>query len=313
MNIIFMGTPEFAKPSLEILSRSNHNVVGVFSQPDKPKGRGRILSPSPVKSFALSQKIPLFQPPDLKDRDVFETIESLSPDIIIVVAFGQLLPKKIIYFPRLQCVNIHASLLPKYRGAAPINWALIRGETETGITTMLMDEKMDTGDILLQEKIFITPEDNVMTLHDKLAILGAEKILDTIEGLESGQITPIKQDHSRASYAPKLKKEDGLINWESSTNDIFNSIRGTFKWPGAHTFFKNHKLKILKMEMPIKMHAGKPASVLDVREKGIEVATQDGSLLITVVQPESKPKMSAYQYTLGHSIKAGDIFKSDDT
>ena len=306
-----MGTPEFAKPALEILSRSRHEVVCVFTQPDKPKGRYRTPSPSPVKSFALSQNIPVFQPPSLKDRGVFETIESLNPGIIIVVAFGQLLPQKIIAYPRFKSINLHASLLPKYRGAAPINWALIRGETETGITTMLMDEKLDTGDILLQERISISSEDNVMTLQNKLAILGAQKILETIDGLRDGQIDPIKQDHANATYAPKLKKEDGLINWESSPNDIINLIRGTYQWPGAYTFFRNSRLKILKAEMPERTHEGKPASVIEVGHKGIEVATKNGSLLVTMVQPESKPAMKAYQFSLGHQVKAGDYFKSD--
>lgn len=313
MKIVFMGTPAFAKPTLELLSLSVHEVAGVFSQPDKPKGRGRVLFPLPVKSFALSQNIPVYQPPSLKDADVLEAIESLNPDIIIVVAYGQLLPVKIINYPRFRCVNLHASLLPKYRGAAPINWALIRGEKETGITTMLMDESLDTGDILLQEEISISLMDNVMTLHDKLAILGAKKILETINGLEKNLVTPVKQDHTKATYAPKLKKEDGLINWESSTNDIINLIRGTYKWPGAYSFFKENRLKILKAEMPIKMHEGKPASVLDIRGNGIEVATQDGSLLITAVQPEGKPEMDAYQFSLGHKIKAGDYFNSGVT
>ena len=313
MKIVFMGTPDFAKPTLERLSQSRHEVVGVFSQPDKPRGRGKVILPLPVKSFALSQNIPVYQPPSLKDDDVFKTIKFLNPDIIIVVAYGHLLPLKIINYPRLRCVNLHASLLPKYRGAAPINWVLIRGEKETGVTTMLMEESLDTGDILLQEKISISPNDNVMTLHDELAILGAKKILETVSGLEKGLITPVKQNHARAIYAPKLKKEDGLINWECSVNDISNLIRGTYKWPGAYTFFKDNRLKILKAKMPIEMHEGKPASVLDIRQNGIEVATQDGSLLITTVQPEGKPGMDAYQFSLGHKIKAGDYFNSSVT
>ncbi len=308
-----MGTPDFAKPTLELLSQSRHEIAGVFSQPDKPRGRGKVFSPLPVKSFALSQNIPVYQPPSLKDKDVFKTIESLNPDIIIVVAYGQLLPLKIINYPRFGCVNLHASLLPKYRGAAPINWALIRGEKKTGVTTMLMEKSLDTGDILLQEKISISPDDNVMTLHDKLAILGAKKILETIGELEKGMVTPVKQDHAKAIYAPKLRKEDGLINWESSANDIFNLIRGIYKWPGAYTFFKDNRLKVLKTKMPINMHDGKPASVLDVRQNGIEVATQEGSLLITKVQPEGKPEMDAYQFSLGHKIKAGDCFNSGVT
>ena len=313
MKIVFMGTPYFARTTLELLFQSRHEVAAVFSQPDKPKGRGKVLLPLPVKSFAISQNIPVYQPPSLKDDYVFKTIESLNPDIIIVVAYGQLLPLIIINYPRFSCVNLHASLLPKYRGAAPINWALIRGEKETGVTTMLMEESLDTGDILLQEKISISPDDNVMTLHDKLAILGAEKILETVDGLEKGRITPIKQDHAKAMYAPKLKKEDGLINWECSSSDVFNLIRGTYKWPGAYSFLKDNRLKILKAKMPININEGKPASILDIRQNGIEVATKDGSLLITSVQPEGKPEMDAYQFSLGHKIKTGDYFNSGIT
>lgn len=303
-----MGTPEFANPTLKILSRSRHQVSAVFSRPDRPKGRGRILSPSPVKSFALSQKIPVYQPPTLKDESVSDIIKSLNPDIIIVVAFGQLLPEKIIIYPKFKSVNLHASLLPKYRGAAPINWAIIRGEIKTGITTMLMDKELDAGDILLQEKISIAHDDNATTLHDKLAILGAEKILETIDKLETGQITPIKQDHAKVTYAPKLKKENGVINWGNSAEDIFNLIRGTYKWPGAYTFFKNNRLKILKAVLPKKKKEEKPASIVEIGENGIEVATKEGALLITTVQPEGKPEMDAYQFTLGHSINVGDSF-----
>lgn len=305
-----MGTPNFAKPSLEALVRSKHEVVGIFTQPDRPKGRGKILSQSPIKKFALAEAIPVYQPTTLKNHDVFDTIKSYNPDIIIVVAYGQLLPKNILNFSRYRSVNLHASLLPKYRGAAPINWAIIRGEMETGITTMLMTEKLDAGDILLQEKIRISPEDHVMTLHDKLAILGAQKIIETIDGLESGGITPIKQNHDQATYAPKLKKEDGLINWENSAIDIYNLIRGTYNWPGSYTFFHNKRLKILKAVLPNRTKSGKPASILKVTKNGIEVAAKDGSLIITSVQPEGKPEMGAYQFTLGKQINPGEHFDS---
>ncbi len=308
MKIVFMGTPEFARPTLEILSRSSHDVVGVFCQPDQPKGRGRILSAPPVKTFASSQNIPVYQPSTLKDSGSLETIKSLNPDIIIVVAYGHLLPESIINYPRLKSVNLHSSLLPKYRGAAPINWALIRGEKETGITSMLMDKELDAGEILLQEKISISVDDNAMTLHDKLAILGAQKIIETIEGLEKDQIKPVKQDHQNATYAPKLKKEDGLINWDKKAADIFNLIRGTYKWPGAYTYFQNKRLKILKAELPKRMRTGKPNDLLYVGKKGIDVATKDGSLLITRVQLEGKSEMEAHQFTMGHALKQGDHF-----
>ena len=310
MKILFMGSPEFAKPTLEMLCRSIHKVVGVFCQPDRPTGRGQILSSPPIKDFALSNNIFVYQPSTLKDKSLFNNIQTLNPDIIIVVAYGQLLPKEIINFPRFKCVNLHASLLPKLRGAAPINWALIRGETETGITTMLMDEGLDTGDILLQEKIPITSEDDAMTLYDKLSQLGAQKILETIECLNQGKITPIKQDHGKATSAPKLKKINGLINWDSSPLDIFNLVRGTYKWPGAFTFYRNKRFKILKTVLPDIMRNGKPASILYSGDSGIEIAARGGSLLITKVQMEGKPEMTAHQFSLGCPIKPGEYFSS---
>lgn len=303
-----MGTPEFARPTLEILSRSKHKVVGVFTQPDRPTGRGKIPSPPPVKKFALSLNFSVYQPATLKEKNVFETITTLNPDIIIVVAFGHILPTKIINYPKFNCINLHASLLPKYRGAAPINWALIRGETETGLTVMLMDKGLDTGDILLQEKISISLEDNAMTLHDKMAVLGPHKILETLDGLETGKIIPIKQEHDSATYAPKLNKKNGLINWGNSAINIFHLIRGTYKWPGAYTFLRNKRLKILKALLTEKKNTEKPALILGVGKKGIEVSTKEGVLIITKVQLEGKQEMGAYQFTLGHQIKPGEYF-----
>ncbi len=308
LKILFMGTPEFARPTLEILSCSRHEVVGVFTQPDRPTGRGKVLSSPPIKDFALSRNISVLQPFTLKDISVFDTITTLNPDIIVVVAYGQLLPTKIINYPRYKSINLHASLLPKFRGAAPINWAIIRGESETGITTMLMEKELDAGDILLQEKVSISPEDTAISLHNKLALLGSRKILETIDCIESGKLISIKQDHSKATYAPKLKKRDGLINWDNSAIDIFNLIRGTYKWPGAYTYFRDKRLKILKAVLFDKMKSGKPASILKVREKGIEVTTKDGTLIITRVQLEGKPEMGAYPFTLGHKIKPGEVF-----
>lgn len=303
-----MGTPEFARTTLEILSRSRHKVVGVFTQPDRPTGRGKVPSPPPVKKFALSLNIPVYQPATLKDKNVFDIITTLNPDIIIVVAFGHILPTKIINYPRFKSINLHASLLPKYRGAAPINWALIRGETETGLTVMLMDKGLDTGDILLQEKISISLEDNAMTLHDKIAALGPLKILETLDGLETDKIISTKQEHVRATYAPKLNKKNGLINWENSAINIFNLIRGAYKWPGAYTFLRNKRLKILKALLTEKRNTGKPALILGVGKKGIEVAAKEGVLIITKVQLEGKQEMGAYQFTLGHQIKPGEYF-----
>ncbi|OFZ67829.1 MAG: methionyl-tRNA formyltransferase, partial [Bdellovibrionales bacterium RIFOXYB2_FULL_36_6] len=231
MNIIFMGTPDFAVPTLEGLINSNHKIIAVFTQPDRPKGRGREVVPSPVKVKADANNIPVLQPEKVKEPDFIKKISEYNPDCIVVVAFGQILPKDILNLPRYGCINLHASLLPKYRGAAPINWALIKGETKTGVTSMFMEEGMDTGDILIQREIEIKEDDNAGTLHDKLSQIGNNVILETLDKLERGIIKRIKQDSSVATYASKIKKEDCIIDWNAGAEDIVNKIRGLTPLP----------------------------------------------------------------------------------
>ncbi len=235
MRLVFMGTPDFAATSLEALLRSDDSVVGVVTQPDRPKGRGQTLTPSPVKLLAQREQIPLLQPLKMKDPEFLQALTGWQPNLIVVAAFGRILPPVILSLPPLGCINVHGSLLPKYRGAGPIQWAIINGETETGITTMLMDEGMDTGAILLQETIPITPHDTAGTLSPRLAELGGKLLVETIAQLKAGTLVPRQQDSSRATMAPLLKKEDGVIDWALPATALANRIRGLAPWPGAYT------------------------------------------------------------------------------
>src|SRR4026207_506074 len=235
MRLVFMGTPDFASASLEALLKSDNSVVGIVTQPDRPKGRRQILTPSPVKLLPQREQIPLFPPPNLKDPEFSQTLADWKPDLIAVAAFGRILPSAILSLPPRGCINVHGSLLPKYRGAGPIQWAIINGETETGITTMLMDEGMDTGAMLLQEAIPITPNDTVGTLSPRLAELGGRLLVETIAQLKAGTLVPRPHDASQATMAPLLKKEDGVIDWALPATVLVNRVRGLSPWPGAYT------------------------------------------------------------------------------
>ncbi|MEK6545070.1 MAG: methionyl-tRNA formyltransferase, partial [Nitrospinota bacterium] len=232
-----MGTPDFAVSTLEGLIKSNHKIIAVVTRPDRPKGRGREILPSPVKVVAEDNKIEVLQPEKVREPDFVKKLREYRSDCIVVVAFGQILPKDILSLPRYGCINLHASILPKYRGAAPINWALINGETKTGVTSMLMNEGMDTGDILIQREVEITEGDSAGTLHDRLSEIGSEVILETLDGLEKGTVKRVKQNESSATYAQKIKKEDCLINWDEDAKKIVNRIRGLTPAPGAYTSY----------------------------------------------------------------------------
>ncbi|RMF93661.1 MAG: methionyl-tRNA formyltransferase, partial [Nitrospinota bacterium] len=244
LRIIFMGTPQFAVPSLEALLSSPHTVLTVVTQPDRPRGRGQRVTVSPVKAVAQKHRVPVIQPTTLRDRELYAYFRSLRPDIMVVVAYGKFLPASLLTLPPRGCINVHASLLPRLRGAAPINWALIRGETETGITIMQMNERMDAGDILLQRAIPIGERDTAQTLHDRLAPLGAECLQEALRLIEEGKAVFRPQEERYATYAPRLKKEDGHIDWTRRARDLYNLIRGVIPWPGAYTFRQGSRLKI---------------------------------------------------------------------
>jgi methionyl-tRNA formyltransferase len=306
MRLVFMGTPDFASASLEALLRSDDSVVGVVSQPDRPKGRGQILTPSPVKLLAQREQIPLLQPLKMKDPEFLHSLAGWKPDLIVVAAFGRILPPVILSLPPRGCINVHASLLPKYRGAGPIQWAIINGEMETGITTMLMDEGMDTGAMLLQETIPITPDDTAGTLSPRLAELGGRLLVKTITRLKAGTLVPRPQDSSRATLAPLLKKDDGAIDWALPATVLANRVRGLSPWPGSYTIVAGGDRwtiwRALALPGPV---TNQPGVVVATTNEAIHVATGEGVLAVMELQPANSRRMAVSQYLAGHSIAVG--------
>jgi methionyl-tRNA formyltransferase len=305
MRIVFMGTPEFAVPSLEALLISADQVVGIVTQPDRPKGRGQQLSLSPVKVIAQREGLPLLQPTKMKDPGFMAELSGWKPDVIAVAAFGRILPPAILSLPPRGCINVHGSLLPKYRGAGPIQWALINGETETGITTMLMDEGMDTGAMLLQASMAINPDDTAGSLSARLAEIGGRLLVDTLARLKAGTLAPRPQDHSQATLAPLLKKEDGAINWAMHALPIANRIRGLTPWPGAFTFLNADRWTIWRAAAISEATALPPGQITALRKDAIHVATGHGVLAIHELQPANSRRMPAAQYLAGHPLQVG--------
>lgn len=299
--IIFFGTPEFAVPSLKALIERDEKILLVITQPDKPKGRGKNIQPSEVKKIALEYGLSLAQPEKIRDENFIEMLKRLNPEFAVVVAYGKILPKEILEIPKYGCINLHASLLPKYRGAAPIQWALINGEKTTGVTTMLIDEGLDTGPVLLQKEVQIEDEDNAQTLSERLSRVGAELIVETIEKMRKGEIEP-KPQKGEPSYAPPLKKEDGKINWSSSARQIFNLIRGTYPWPCAYSFLKNERVKIIKAE--VIEGVATPGIIVKAKNE-LVVGTGSGLLRILLIQPEGKKVMTAKEFLSGRKINEG--------
>jgi len=310
MRIVFMGTPEFAVPSLEALLKSDDEVVGVVTQPDRPKGRGHELAPPPIKLLAQQIGIPILQPLKIRTPDFLDTLAGWKPDLIAVTAFGRILHAPILNLPPLGCVNVHGSLLPKYRGAAPVQWAVINGETETGITTMLMDEGMDTGAMLLQERIPISPDDTAGTLAPRLASLGGRLLVETISRLKADTIVPRTQDHAQATLAPLLKKEDGAIDWTADARSIADRIRGLSPWPGAYTFYGQERWNIWKAAVAQEPAQEQPGTLLAATKQSLKVATGRGVLELLEIQAANSKRMSAAQFLAGHRINPGEQLSS---
>jgi len=307
LRVVFMGTPDFAVPSLKAVITAGHAVVGVFTQPDKPRGRGHKVAPPPVKQVAEACGIPVFQPRRLREPEALEALRSLAPDVICVVAYGQILPKAVLDLPPLGCVNVHASLLPRWRGAAPIQAALLAGDTVTGVTTMLMDEGLDTGDILLQRPIPIDPADDAGTLHDKLAAAGAELLVETLALLAEGRAPRRPQDNSLATYAPKIEREQAAIDWSRTAEQIYNHVRAFAPWPGAYTAHGERILKVLQVEPRTAEAAGAvPGEVVAVEEAGFVVQTGRGTVLVRRVQPPGAAAMSGRDYVNGYRLRVGE-------
>jgi methionyl-tRNA formyltransferase len=306
--IIFYGSPTFAIPSLEQLFQGPDEVIAIVTQPDREKGRGRKVIPCPVKELALQHGLNVLQPEKVREESFLKKIEGLQPELFVVVAYGQILPKSLLQIPRYGAVNVHASLLPKYRGAAPIAWAILKGESLTGVTTMAMDEGMDTGDILLQTEFPIGEEETNETLHGQLALLGAQLLLETVRGMKAGNLHPVPQDHSKATYAPPLKKEDGRIDWSKEAKEIDQRVRALNSWPGTFTRWDGRLLKVFRGAVREGTSRGKAGTVSWVGSDFIEVETGKDSFLIKEVQLEGKKRMSVREFLAGNPISAGTIF-----
>ena len=309
-NIMFMGTPEISMLCLKKLIEDGHGISAVISREDKPRGRGNVMTPTPTKALALEAGIPVYTPKTLRDESFMELLREISPDLIVVVAYGKILPKEVIDFPKYGCINLHVSLLPKYRGAAPMQRAIMEGEEETGVTVMYMDEGLDTGDILTVEKFPIGPTDDFEAIHDRSAEVGACLLSETIEKIENGTVERTKQDDSLATYAKKVEKEDCKLDFTLSAKNLDFIIRGVTPIPGAFAYLNGKMLKINKAT-PIKGKgcAGEVIAVSDKGEGSITVACGEGALLVTCVIPEGKGKMTAGDFVRGRKIAVGDILE----
>lgn len=311
VRIVFMGTPDFAVPSLQVLLEDGYRVVAVVTQPDRPKGRKRVLTPPPVKEEALKHGIPVYQPERMRREEAVRQVAEYRPDLIVTAAFGQLLPKSVLDMPKFGCINVHASLLPKYRGGAPIHHAVMAGEDKTGVTIMYMEEGLDTGDMISKVEIPITDEDNTGTLFRKLSAEGAELLRRTLPELLAGNVKAVPQNHEEAVIAPNIKREDERIDWSRPARDIINQIRGLSPWPVACTTWNGENFKIWAAKPPKPdaeaMSGHKPGTVLRLTDEGVEVAAGAGTVLLTEVQPAGKKAMPASEFRKGTAMSPGTV------
>jgi methionyl-tRNA formyltransferase len=306
LRILFMGTSDFAVPALQKLHSAGYPVALVVTQPDRPAGRGLELKASPVKTKALELGLSLFQPEKAKAPEAVETLQKVQPDVIVVAAYGQILPSAVLNIPKVACLNIHGSILPQYRGAAPIHYAVMAGDKETGVTLMYMNEKMDEGDILLTKITPIGPEETTGEVHDRLAKLGAEGLMEALGLLEKGKAPRVPQDPAKASYAPSLKREFCRLDWNWPASRLFNRVRGLSPWPSAETSWNKMELKVHRASLDERK--GKPGEVLEISKEGILVGAGTGAVRIREIQPPGKKRMGAYDFTLGHpTFKPGEI------
>ena len=307
MKVVYMGTPEFAVYALESIVEAGHEVLAVITQPDKAKGRSKALVPTPVKAKAMEYNIPVYQPEKLRQEENVKLIEDINPDVIVVAAYGQILPESILNIPRYGCVNIHASLLPKYRGAAPIEWSIIDGQQLTGVTTMYMEKGLDTGDMLEKVEVAIEADDTGETLHDKLAVEGAKLILSTLNKLEAGTATRTKQNHEESCYAAMLSKDMGNIDFSKSAVEIERLIRGLNPWPCAFTKIDGMGVKIFKAQVCEVPEGAMPGEIVEVTKKTFTIACGKDGLIIKNLQPEGKKPMDTVSYLNGNKISVGMI------
>lgn len=307
MKIIYMGTPDFAVEALEALASSRHEVTAVFTQPDKPKGRGKAMQFTPVKEVALRENIPVYQPKKVRDPEVIQKIRELAPDVLVVVAFGQIIPQEILDIAPYGCINVHGSLLPKYRGAAPIQWAVIDGEKESGVTTMQMDAGLDTGDMLLKTVVPLDEKETGGSLFDKLSKAGADLLLETLDALENGTVTPQKQGESPTAYAKMLTKDMGAIDWNRPAKELERLIRGLNPWPGTYTEYQGKTLKIWGATVEDGGDPSKAGTIVNVKKHSFGIQTKDGILVPTEIQLEGKKRMTAEAFLCGVSLEEGTV------
>ncbi len=305
LKIVFMGTPDFSVPTLRALHDNGHALLAVVTQPDRPKGRGRKLTPPPVKRAALEYGYPVLQPETVNADAFHRHMAELAPDLFIVVAFGQILPQSLLDIPGIGSINVHASLLPRHRGAAPIQWAIINGDRETGVTTMMMDQGMDTGDILLTEKTDIKPDETAAELHDRLSKMGARTLIRTLQRLQDGSLVRMPQDHAQATYAPMLKKTDGEIDWSMPAERIERLIRGVTPWPGAYTFSDDMRLKVFKASVLDREISVPPGTILECFPGELRVATGQAALAIQEIQGESGKRLPIDDFLCGCRLPDG--------
>jgi methionyl-tRNA formyltransferase len=308
LKIVFMGSAPFAVPCLDALVESPHDVIEVVTQPCKPAGRGMHMRACAVAEYAKEKGLPLYQPKGVRGPEPIEHFRALNPDLMVVVAYGKILPKELIEIPRMGCINVHASLLPKYRGAAPINWAIAEGERETGVTTLFINEELDAGDMLLAASTPIDEVENASLLHDRLASMGADLLIRTIDGLIDGSVKPTPQDHSKATHAPLMKKDDGHVDWSMSSQRIYDRIRAFTPWPGSFATIGGKKIRVHEAA-PIEIDHGKaPGTILECSDH-MTVACGEGALCILELQLEGGRRMPACDFLHGHKLKEGDVLR----
>lgn len=308
MKIVFMGTPDYAVKTLEALINAKHEIAAVFAQPDKPVGRKRVLTPPPVKICALENNIPVYQPTTLKNGEAFDILNNIKPDVIVVVAYGKILPPEILKIPKFGCVNGHASLLPKYRGASPIQWCIVCGEKVTGVTTMFMDEGMDTGDILETVSVPIGDEETAESLFDRLSVISADLMVSTVEKLKNGEITPKKQPEDGVSYAPIINKEMALLDFNKSAEEIHNAVRGYYSWPCAYFMLDGKRVKVIECRIGEKTDYP-PSTVIGNTDELVIACKGGTSIRLLTVQPESSKQMSSKQMLCGKPLPIGTVIK----
>jgi len=304
MRIVFMGTPDFAVPSLKALVAAGHDVCGVFTQPDRPKNRGMKLQYTPVKEYAITAEIPVFQPEKMRDGTALSILKELSPELIVVAAYGKILPVDILDLPPKGCINVHSSLLPKYRGSAPINWAILNGDDETGVSIQYMAEGVDTGDVIASANTQIPIDENAQQLYNRLADMGAELVVRVVSDIEQGTVSATPQDHTRASHAPMLSKELSPIDWTRSARQVHDQVRGLYPWPSAVTEIDGIRCKILRTAISGDTTNLEPGAFVQADKKGLRVACGGGSIIeILELQPDGKKSMAATAFLMGHPIK----------